>query len=152
MHHKFFYPRNIVAAGGNDHEPRPGDYTVDGGICFLTVAITEANYLFDSTARTAVGNADFVTVTVVRTSATSDFSHVVFDTQGDGGSGALVTTGVGTSTAKNVVWVCQQTVTLFLPASLFGTTDTTRTGRVRAGSTNSSICFAFCSWNPSSGI
>lgn len=121
---------------------RLGEYSVDGGIA-ISFGTSEANYLFDSTARTAVGNADFVLIGCgVGTTAAS----VRFDTQGDGGSGTLIAAGTGTGTAKNVSWSLQVGRLLFLPASLFGTTDTLRTGRGISSTASTTVTFVFCSW------
>lgn len=123
---------------------RLGEFTIDGSI-FVTSAgaNTEGNYLFDATARTAVGNADFVIVsaTIGTTAAT-----LRFDCQGDGGSGSLLASGTGTSTAKNVVWSLHVGRQIILPASLFGTSDTTRTGRLISSTASTLVYFQFCSW------
>lgn len=168
MPHHFFFRRIISGAPTvNDHYPRPGDYTIDGQYVFYINVNTEVLYLFDATAKTAVGNADFVMIQLTRESAIQTYSAQL-DTQGDAGSGALLAAGTGTGTAKNVVWSVYNeneefeggynqwdvgSGFLILPASLFGTTDTTRTGMVIRGvNSNVPITFTFCSWNPSSGL
>lgn len=173
MFHKFFYPIPIVAAG--DVTYKAGAFSVDGGYMHRIGANnTEELYLFDSTARTAVGNADFVIVSVIAGGDNADtlnttVCHAMFDTQGDGGSGSMLSINNSTTTAKNVVW-CLSSInkdaqedstlsgefgtmgaSLIVPASLFGTSDTTRTGRIIGWSGSATVdplvLFQFCSWN-----
>lgn len=175
MRNFFFYD---IPPGGAPSliDPRLGEYSVDGGIEFLVTHNTESNYLFDSTARTAVGNSDFVIVTYIPGTTTSSNTpvdanaHFLFDCQGDGGSGTLLAAGTGTSTAKSAQWggsrmhlpgmeddtqVGLFDTTFVVPSYLFGTTDTLRTGRIicqnSAASTDGLIHFSFCSWAATSG-
>lgn len=135
---------------------RLGDFTVDGGI---RLTYTDVNpfspvlYLFDSTARTAVGNADFVRVMPI-----SGGTNIAarFDCQGDAGAGTMNIPGAATptyaheTTIKNIVWNVKSGNFVVVPASLFGTSDTTRTGMFQSSASAVTWLFQFCSWNPSS--
>lgn len=133
-------------ASGNVTGNRLGEYTVDGAFAF-TPSTTEGNYLFDASAKTAVGNSDFTIVTqAVLTNGSTGIRTVRFDCQGDSGSGSLASSGVGTTTSKSVIHSCDQQTSIIVPSSLFGTSDSTRTGRIIVSSSNNRIRFIFCSW------
>lgn len=123
---------------------RPGNFTVNGGY-YLNAGGIQDNYLFDNALETAVSTSDFVMVTWATTSNNS-ITIGYFDCQGDGGSGSLLAPGVGTTTAGNAVWKTGPHSPLYLPISLFGTSNSTRTGR-RIGSANAPLwSFIVCNW------
>lgn len=135
--------------------PRLGDYTVNGATA-VSAGTAQSDYLFDSAVQAIIGASDFVIVRVVQTQldtgeyeTAAGIGRVTFDCQGDGGSGVQVVTDVGTNVAKDVCWHLVMN-TLCLPASLFGTADATRTGRISANPTLQVIEFVFCSWNAGS--
>lgn len=180
MSHHFFFPGIIGSPPPviGSHMPRPGDYTIDGAYRLeVTGAPGEINYLLDATARTAASNCDFIIMlTQVEATATSipvggDVPNLRFDFQGDGGSGALLTAGTSTTTAKNVHRVIASVGSSPIyendtyhygglqynhPGQYVGASDATRTGRINiaeGGAANDAfVTFIFCSWNPSSGV
>lgn len=113
----------------------PGDFTVEGQyvhtITDNVAGIIEENYLFDSTAETALAASDFVFIQYRRVSTTMSTGgiDVVIDTQGDSGSGTQATSG--NVTANECLWVIAEGSTIALPSSLFSA-NSTRTGRMKA--------------------
>lgn len=121
---------------------RLGEFTIDGGQYF-SIGTSETDYLFDATAEGAAAAADFVHVSIVN--GTNNVT-ARFDCQGDGGSGALLASGTGTSTPGNVVWSLNAGRALYLPASLLSTAQTTRHGRIITSNASTLVFFQFCSW------
>lgn len=122
----------------------PGGYTINGHYLIEDVTNTEANYLFDSTAEGYLASSDFVMINAESNASTG--RCVIFDTQGDGGSGAL-SLGDTSNSGGAVVWRVSANNSLTLPASIFSA-NSTRTGRMvgQGATTDRGVVFTFCSW------
>lgn len=175
MFHGMFY-YGVTGSAPSTVGFRWGDYTVNGSYTRRVNTGSSSLYLFDSAAQTALAASDFVLVMCTSTTASADTpllansSNFRFDCQGDAGSGTILGSNVSTTTPKNVVWSTNSgnsgggndvsrdddngsvsmNFPLCLPASLFGTSDTTRTGMLTATSAASTAIlmeFIFCSWS-----
>lgn len=124
----------------------PANYTINGHWNVNQITNTEGNYLFDTTADGYLASSDFVMVNSETTSGTA--TCIIFDTQGDGGSGSL-SLGDVDNTAGAVIWKVSGNSPICLPASIFPSGQSTRTGRLLNQTSTGSrgIVFTFCSWN-----